>query len=125
MINKDRIVPIIKIDLLSLIGTILAIAGITYAVLKSLTIEGDFEVTGTGAAGNKLADQPVKTLDFKSGVTGATVYFVAAYDFEGFKIAGVATDPAAGSATINKDASTVYKAVLADSAITVTAVTPQ
>ena len=123
MINKDRIVPIVKTDLLSLIGTILGLIGTSYAVITAA--DGHFNVTGSGAAGNKLADQPVKSIDFKSGVTSGTVFFVADYDFEGFKIAGVSANPEAGSATIHNDASTLYKAVLGDSAITVTAVTPQ
>lgn len=124
MVNKDRIVPIQKIDYLSLIGTVLALNNTSYAVLAATDVEGDFEVTGSGAAGNKLAGQPVKSLDFKSGVTSGTVYFVAAYDYEGFKVAGAAVTPAAGSATVSADGITLYKAVLADSAVTITAVTP-
>ena len=124
MINKDRIVPIQKTDLLSLIGTVLTIANVSYGVLASTDIEGDFEVTGSGAAGNKLANQPVKTLDFKSGVTGGTVYFVAAYDYAGIKVAGVAATIADGSATVKNDGATLYKAVLASGEVTISAVTP-
>ena len=69
MINKDRIVPIIKMDLLSMIGTILTIAQVSFSVLASLDVAGDFSVTGTGAAGTKLCNQPVKSVDFASGVT--------------------------------------------------------
>jgi len=125
MINNDRIVPVQKIDLLSLIGTVLALHGTTYAVLAATDVEGDFEITGTGDAGNKLANQPVRSLDFKSGVTAGTVYFVAAYDFEGFKVAGADATIADGSATVKKDGVSLYKAVLASSEVTITAVTPQ
>lgn len=124
MINKDRIVPIQKMDLLTMFGTILALHGTEYAVLASTDVEGDFSVTGTGAAGNKLANQPVKTLDFASGVTGATVYFVAAYDYAGVSIAGVAATPAEGSAEVANDGATLYKAVLSSGAVTITAVSP-
>ena len=124
MINNDRIVPIQKTDLLSLIGTVLAIANVSYGVIASTDVEGDFEVTGSGAAGNKLANQPVKSLDFKSGVTSGTVYFVAAYDYEGFKVAGTAATYGDGSATIIKDGSTLYKAVLGSGEVTITALTP-
>ena len=124
MVNKNRIVPIQKIDFLSLIGTVLTLNNTSFAVIAATDVEGDFEVTGSGAAGNKLANQPVKSLDFKSGVTSGTVYFVAAYDYEGFKVAGTAVTPAAGSATVSADGITLYKAVLADSAVTITAVTP-
>ena len=124
MINKDRIVPIQKTDLLSLIGTVLSIANVSYGVIASTDVEGDFEVTGSGAAGNKLANQPVKSLDFKSGVTSGTVYFVAAYDYEGFKVAGAAATYGSGSVTVAKDGATLYKAVLGSGEVTITAVTP-
>lgn len=121
MVNNDRIVSIQKIDLLSMYGTILTIASVSFTVLATSDVLGDFSVTGSGAAGNKLANQPVKTLDFASGVTGATVYFVAAYDYAGMTIAGVATTP---TGTVNPDGVTLYKAVLSSGAVTITAVTP-
>lgn len=124
MINKDRIVPIQKMDLLTMIGTILALHGTSYAVLAASTIEGAFSVTGSGAAGNKLANQPVQSLDFASGVTSGTVYFVAAYDFAGITVAGAAATIADGSATVNPDGVTVYKAVLGSGEVTITAVSP-
>lgn len=121
MINTNRVVPVQKTDLLSLIGTVLGLIGTSYTVLAATTIEGAFSVTGSGSAGNFLANQPVQTLDFPSGVTGATVYFVAAYDFAGFTIAGAAATP---TGTVQPDGVTLYKAVLSSGAITVTAVTP-
>lgn len=124
MINKDRIVPIQKIDLLSLIGTILTIAQVSFSVLASLDVTGIFSVTGSGSAGTFLANQPVKSLDFASGVTGATVYFVAAYDFAGFTVAGAAATIASDSVDVQNDTCTLYKAVLASSEVTITAVTP-
>ena len=124
MINNDRIVPVEKIDLLSLYGTILTLANVSYGVIESADVDGTFSVTGSGAAGNKLANQPVKSLDFVSGVTSGTVYFAASYDYEGFKVAGAAATYGAGSVTVKKDGYSLYKAVLADSAVTITAVTP-
>lgn len=127
MINKDRIVPVTKTDLLTLIGTIMALIGTTYTALEPATIDGEFSVTGSGAAGNKLASQPVKSLDFATGVTSGTVYFVAAYDFEGITVAGVAPTWNTGSletADVATDAATLYKAVLGSSKITLTAVSP-
>ena len=124
MINNDRIVPIQKIDLLSLVGTVLGLIGISYTVLAASDVEGTFSVTGSGAAGNKLANQPVKTLDFASGVTGGTVYFVAAYDYAGITVNGAAATIADGSATVEADGVTLYKAVLATGEVTITAVTP-
>lgn len=124
MINKDRIVPIQKMDLLTMIGTILALHGTSYAVIAASTIEGAFSVTGSGAAGNKLANQPVQSLDFASGVTGGTVYFVPAYDYKGVTVAGAAATMASGSATVNPDGVTVYKAVLSSGEVTITAISP-
>lgn len=123
MINNNRIVPVQKMDLLTLVGTILGLIGTSYSVLAAETVEGDFSVTGTGAVGNKLADQPVKTLDFASGVTGGTVYFVPAYDYAGITVNGAAAY-ADGSADVLPDGVTLYKAVLASNEVTVTAISP-
>lgn len=114
MINTNRIVPIQKTDLLTLFGGILAVASVSYTVLASADVEGTFTV---GEAGTYLANQPVKTLNFTAA--SGTVYFVAAYDFGGIAINGVAAE-----ATVKNDGATIYKAVLADGAVTVTAVTP-
>ena len=121
MINTERIVPIQKTDYLSMIGTMLTLAGTSYNVLAASTVEGAFSVTGSGAAGNFLANQPVQSLDFADGVTGATVYFVAAYDYSGMTIADVATTP---TGVVEPDGITLYKAVLASGAVTITAITP-
>ena len=123
MINNDRIVPIQKIDFLSMIGTILTLHGTSYAVLAASDVEGTFSVTGSGAAGNKLAAQPVKSLDFASGVTSGTVYFVAAYDYAGITVNG-STSYGNDSATVKADGITLYKAVLSSGDVTVTAITP-
>jgi len=123
MINDNRIVPIQKIDYLSMIGTILALANVTYTPLAATTITGGFSVTGSGAAGTLLANQPVQTLDFATGVTTGTVYFVAAYDFVGFTINGAAVTTT--GATVAPDGVTLYKAVLSGgNAVAITQVTP-
>lgn len=127
MINKKRIVPIQKMDLLSGIGMVLNLIGTSYSVLKSSDVAGTFAVTGTGSAGNFLCDQPVQTLDFPSGVTGATVYFVAAYSFDAITVAGAAAtidDAGLELDDIEKDGATLYKAVLSSGEVTISAVTP-
>lgn len=124
MINNDRIVPIQEMDLLTMFGTILGLHGTSYSVLASSDVAGDFSVTGTGAAGNKLANQPVKSLDFASGVTSGTVYFVAAYDYAGITVAGAAATIADGSATVIPDGATLYTAALASGEVTITAISP-
>lgn len=124
MINNDRIVPVQKIDLLTLIGTILGLNGTSYTVLEASTIEGAFSVTESGDAGNLLANQPVQTLDFADGVTAGVVYFIAAYDFAGITVAGAAATIADGSAEVQPDGVTLYKAALASGEVTITAVSP-
>jgi hypothetical protein len=112
MINNDHIVPVQKCDFLSLVGIMLNIHGTSYTVAKAADVEGNF-VLADGSV--FLCDQPVKTLDFGE-LTAGTAYFVAAYDFAG--ITG------AEDAEIKADGITLYKAVIADTVITVTAVTP-
>lgn len=121
MINNDRIVPIQSIDFLSLIGTILKMNGTSYTVVKSNT-QGDFSLTGTGNAGNILANQPVRSLDFATGVTAGVVYFVPDYNFSGISINGTAVDLSA--VTIDADGISLYTATLASGAVTVAKITP-
>ena len=121
MINTDRIVPIQKIDRLSQIGETLKLIGTSFTKLSAADVVGNFVVTGTGDAGNKLADQPAVTIDFATGVTAGVVYFIPDYGFEGFKIAG--TDVTAAG-DVDADGVSLYTATLAAGAITVTKVTP-
>lgn len=122
MINNDRIVPIQSMDFLSMIGTILAINGTSYTAVASTDVQGTFEITGTGNAGNILANQPVRSLDFATGVTAGVVYFVADYDYQGFSVAG--TKVTTSGATVQPDGITLYTATLASGAVTVAKITP-
>ena len=127
MINTERIVPIQKMDFLSMIGTILTLNSTSYSVLEASTVDGAFSVTGSGSAGTFLANQPVQSLDFPTGVTGATVYFVAAYDFTAITVAGSAAtidDSGLDLDDVQPDGITLYKAVLASGEVTITAITP-
>lgn len=117
MINTDRIVPVMATDLLTLYGNILTIAGETVAALQATSV-GVFKLT-TAASGDQLAAEPVETLDFAEGVSAATVYFIPALNYSGMTIAGAATTP---TGEVNADGSTLYKAVLADSAVTISKV---
>lgn len=113
MVNKDRIVPVQAIDLISLYATILKAAGTTVYLKGGATPEGDF-VLGT-VSGAVLANEPVRKFDLEEA-TSQVVYFVPAYDFDGF----YADDSKyAIAAEIDADGCTLYKATLADSAVTV------
>ena len=116
MINKDRIVPIQAVDRLSSIGEVMALANITFAVVAADDIQGNFTVATTG---NKLLNQPAKAINFTAA--SGTVYFIPGYSWEGFKISGAA---ASATGAVNADCTTLYKAVLASGAITVTQITP-
>ena len=118
MINTERIVPVMATDLLTLYGNILTIAGETVAALQATSV-GEFNVTSTAAATDLLAAEPVETLDFNSGVSAATVYFIPALNFAGFTVNGAA---ATVSGTVNADGSTLYKAELATGTVTVSKV---
>lgn len=123
MVNKDFIIPVQKTDLLSLYGTVLTIANVSFAIAAA-SVEGDVDITGSGAAGNFLANGPVKSIDFKSGVTGATVYFIPAYDYAGIKVAGAAATMASESVEVDAANAGLYKAVLSSGEVTISAVTP-
>ena len=121
MLNTKRIVPVEKIDLGSLRGEMMKLANISFTKLISADVEGNYSVTGSGSVGNLLADQPAKSIDFVSGVTAAVVYFSAASDFDGFKVAGVAVTP---TGTVVADGVTLMTATLSGGAVTVAQVTP-
>lgn len=115
MINDKRIVPVTQVDLLTLYYNMMKLAGTTVAAVQAV-IPGVFELTGSGNVGNKLAAEPVKSCDFKSGVTAGVLYFIPAYDFEGFKVAGTAVTP---TGTMSADGRTLYTATLATGAVTI------
>lgn len=117
MINNDRIVPITACDLISMYGLILIQNNSTLAAVDSGTVNGQFEITSADTP--LIADEPVQTVDFASGVTAATLYFVPAYDYAGFTINGAAVTP---TGDVEADGRTLYKAVLASGNVTITKV---
>ena len=123
MINKSNIIPVVKIDLLSLIGTILTLIGTSFQIAVA-SVAGEVAITGSGAAGNFLSNVPVKEIDFRTGVTGGTVYFIPAYDFAGIKVAGAAATMDSDSVEVIKESANLYKAVLSSGEVTISAVTP-
>lgn len=114
MINTDRIVPITAVDLISMYGLILKQTITDLEAVASDTVEGDFVIAKDGQL---LANEPVKTVDFATGATDVSLYFVAGYDFTGFTLDG-------GTVTvdgdeISKDGKTLYLAILAGGAINI------
>lgn len=122
MINTDRVVPIQKIDLLSMYGLILLqnSDNSSLAKLAADTVEGDFSCSTASAL--VICDQPLKSLNFGSSITAATVYFVADYAYTGFTKTSATltvTNPEGG---VKADGITLYKAVLSTNALTITQV---
>lgn len=121
MINTNRIVPVTKIDLITLYGLILLQDSNNSALAKlaASDVEGDYAVSASGVY---LADQPVQSVTFGSSVTSGTVYFVPAFDYAGFSKTGATltvTNPTGG---VVADGHTLYKAVLSTNALTITQV---
>lgn len=114
MINKNRIVPIQAVDLISMYGLILQQSVSTLAKVSAETVDGQFKISE--AATPLIADEPVKSVDFASGVSTATLYFVPAYDYVGFTINGAAVVP---TGDVEADGRSLYKAALASGAITI------
>lgn len=114
MINQDRIVPVVKTDLLTLYGTILKIANVSVTALNAADTAGDFEQTTNSAT--VICSEPVKSLNFGSSVTAATVYFVPAYDYKGFTKTS-ATLTVTGD--VSADGVTLYSATLSTNALTI------
>jgi hypothetical protein len=117
MINKRGTVPIQAVDRLTSIGEIMTIANVSYAVVDAADIEGNYTISATG---NKLLSAAAKTINFTAA--SGTVYFIPGYAWEGFQVNGAAVTP--GGVAVNADCTTLYKAVLASGAVTVTQITP-
>ena len=121
MINANRIVPVMATDLLSLYGLILKQDSNNSSMVALAAVNpGEFSQTTNSAV--VIANEPVATFNFASGVSAGTVYFVAAYDYVGFTVAGVAATVADNDVTVNPDGATLYKAVLSSSTVTITQV---
>lgn len=111
MINTNRIVPIEKVDYLTLISQVLDIAQVSVTKLSG---NGVYEQDTNSAT--VICDEPVKSLNFGSSVTAATVYFVPGYDFAGFTKTG-ATLTVTG--TVDTQGVQLYKATLSTNALTI------
>lgn len=120
MINNNRIVPVQATDLITLYAVILkqdTTNNSTLAKVDATNAEGDFAITS--ASTPLICSEPAKSIDLGESVSSVTVYFVPAYNYKGFTLAGVATTP---TGSVNADGATLYKAVLATGAVTITKV---
>ena len=113
MINTNRIVPVVKTDLLTLYGTILKIASVSVTALAATDTAGNFDQATNSAT--VICAEPVKSLTFGSTVTAGTVYFIPATDFTGFTKTGATLTI---SGTVDADGSTLYTATLSSGTVT-------
>ena len=118
MINDARIVPITAVDLISMYGFVLAAAAVAASGTAPEKLAATDIATFDVATNSKtyIANEPVKSLTFGSSITAGTVYFVPAYDYEGFKKTG-ATLTVTGE--VEPDGRTLYKATLSTNALTI------
>lgn len=118
MINKDRIVQVTAVDLISLYALILKVAGTTLTVANAVN-PGEFEIEEAPQSGSLIASEPVSSLDFASGVSAATVYFVPAYDYKGFTANGAAVSVSGD--TVKPDGRSLYLATLSGGSVSIAA----
>ena len=118
MVDTERIVPPQATDLMTFYSVILKMDSNNSGLVElAATAPGEFTQSTNSAVA--LANEPVTELDFASGVTAGTVYFVPALDFKGFSLAGVATEYS-GTIDENGIGSDLYKVVLSSGSLTVT-----
>ena len=87
MINKNRIVPVTKTDLLTLYATMFMLSGQSNAkTFKANDVEGNYDISEDDGQG--FLDQPVKSIRFLNAPNNLSVFFVASYDFEGITLEG-------------------------------------
>ena len=123
MINKDRIVPVTAVDLISLYGLIL-LQDSNNSSLEALAAAAPEKFAVATNSKVYIAAEPLKALSFGSSITACTLYFVPALDFDIKNItkASATLTITAPDAGIAADGHTLYSAVLSTNALTITKV---
>lgn len=120
MINNDRIVPITKIDYLSMIGTIMNLDGRgNVGVLK--VVDGVASVPAESQFEKLLANEPVRKIELADDSI-IPLIFVASHDFEGITLDGEAVDV---QTEIKNDGVSLYGVSKAQGQVNVLAMTPE
>lgn len=112
MINKDRIVPVTKTDLLSLYSVVLTAAGVELQKAEATDIDGAFDIQDVGGV-NMIANQPVISVEI-NGADSVEFYFVADNAYKGFTQQGVVLEV---EGDVIADGS-LYKASITDGGVT-------
>lgn len=130
MINKNRIVPVTKTDLLTLYATninfTLNSGGANpLTILSPEDVQGNFLLTENSGV-TYFCNQPVKSLHIAT-IGPVTVFFVAAYDFEKVYVNEDDTyiDGSLRNSDVIKDCATLYLAYVDSGArLRIASVTP-
>ena len=130
MINKNRIVPVTKTDLLTLYATninyTLSVGGAsTLTILSPEDDQGNFLLLENSGV-MYFCNQPVKSLHIAT-IGPATVFFVAAYDFEKVYVGEDDTyiDGSLRNSDVKKDCATLYSVYVdSEARLRISAVTP-
>lgn len=110
MINKDRIVPIQAIDLLTLIYTEQAINDSKFALATTNKV-GCFDIQADpDNAAAYLCAEPVKEMNISSSLT-TPINFIPDYDFKGITVDGNPATAGTGSDDIIADGVSLYMVV--------------
>lgn len=133
-INKNRIVPIKDIDLLTLYCMFAQLREGSSATVTVLAPKPDsvgrFELAegiAPGGSGIGFMNEPVTSLHITSEVDAAAFYFVAAHDYEGMTCVVGAAAPAAVTVEgdeIVPDGVSLYYAEYDSGTVAITLVTP-
>ena len=119
MVNNDRIVPVTNTDLLTLYALILQLQ--LKAEDEDLVVLQPKDTVGNFVADEEaiyIASQPVKKAEFEDG--NGRLYFVAAFDFEGFTYNGESVSTT--GETVEPNASTLYCAECEGGSVEITKV---
>lgn len=117
MVNENRIVPVTKMDLISLFGSVaslmLSLSGAEPVILDPVET-GVFEIESNGMY---LLSEPAKSVDFAATATSATAVFIPGYDYEGITLAGAAVEPSEDSILPEAEPNAFYGAALQSGSI--------
>lgn len=110
MINKDRIVPVTKTDLLYLYATMLFIANDQRQVKGvDATGVGVFDLNAPEGDEALFCSEPVKSMNVNiTSSKTVNIYFVPATDFEGVTINGKPADVSASSDEVIANGTVLY-----------------
>lgn len=118
MINANKIVPVTKSDLLSILANACLLCGKTVTAIAA-SAPGVFAISSNPATDVAICNEPVKSFDFATGSSAAVVYFIADYGYEGFKVAGTAVETDGDD--VDANSATLYKATLSSGDVTIAA----